>query len=256
MSRNNLRTSNLQKPPQQQMRTPQPSIKSSQMFSQQQQQQQGKFTVPQQQMQQQQMPRQQMRPNYQQEYQEEIVDKENSGNFTKMTVAQAITLITLRLGSIETKLMGTEQNVTESSPDIADRLDTLESKLNLSTSVDYKQQIDQLTKSIIQSKNVSNSIMKDNKDMKTQINSLKKEILEMKQLIEIVKNTAQSNENKIFQLLNTDILDNDDEDEINIELNDELNKVAVDENIDSSQSVDSVENTNTDISGTTIEEFA
>jgi hypothetical protein len=126
-----------------------------------------------------------------------------------MTIAQAITLITLRLGSVETKLMNSDfgSNVNnhideETLVNVSNRLDSLESKINLSSSSDYKQQIDHLTQAIIQSKNFSNTLMKENKELKTQFTNLKKEMTDVKQLIENVKNIAMSNENKIFQMLN------------------------------------------------------
>jgi hypothetical protein len=221
---------------QKQMRSPQPSIKSSQMFSQQQQQQQSKVKSTQQpQYQQQQHPQQQYPRNHsqsyqldQQDYQEDVNGKKN---FTKITIAQAITLITLRLGSLETKLMGVDTDSNELSnasdgTNILERLDALENKFNTSMTADYKQQIDQLMQSIIQQKNLSNSIAKDNKDIKTQLNSLKKEIIEMNQLIETIRNMSISNESKIFELLNTDV----QYDEL-VESNDTINCENIDFNL-------------------------
>jgi hypothetical protein len=202
---------------QQQQRLPQPSIKSSHAFApqpssnlNQYQQMNAKKQLQQQQLQQ---PQQYQQPgqlkNYQPEYQEEYNEKEQLGNITKMTVAQAITLITLRLGSIETKLQSNDvlfsgENInSESLVNISDRLDVLETKMNLSSSTDYKQQIDHLTQAIIQSKNLSNSLVKENKELKIQLTTLKKEMIDCKELIEMIRNMTISNENKIFQMLNT-----------------------------------------------------
>jgi hypothetical protein len=188
-----------------QQRAPQPSIKSSQVFAPQpsqnltqQQQLNAKKQLQQQQLQ------QQMKPSYQPEYQEEYGDKETGGNITKMTVAQAITLITLRLGSIETKLMNNDLSYSggENLSVFSDRLDALETKINLSTNVDYKQQIDHLTQAIIQSKNLSTTIVKENKELKSQLALLKKELSDSKELIEMVRKMAVSNETKILQMLN------------------------------------------------------
>ena len=190
---------------QQQQRTPQPSIKSSQVFAPQPTREQTQY----QQMNAKKQLQQQQMKNYQQDYNEEYSEKQNVTGITKMTIAQAITLITLRLGSVETKLMNSDfgSNVNnhideETLVNVSNRLDSLESKINLSSSSDYKQQIDHLTQAIIQSKNFSNTLMKENKELKTQFTNLKKEMTDVKQLIENVKNIAMSNENKIFQMLN------------------------------------------------------
>lgn len=186
----------------QQQRTPQPSIKSSQIFSSQSTREQTQY----QQMNSKKQSQQQMKN--QQEHNDDYSEKEPAGGMSKMTVAQAITLITLRLGSVETKLMNGEfssntNNIDEETlVNVSNRLDSLESKINLSSSTDYKQQIDHLTQAIIQSKNFSTSLMKENKELKTQLANLKKEMTDVKELIENIKNIAVSNENKIFQLLN------------------------------------------------------
>lgn len=205
---------------QQQQRLPQPSIKSSQAFApqpspnlNQYQHMNSKKQLQQQQLQQQQQHQQhqqqyqQSSKNYQSEYPEEYNEKEPVGNITKMTIAQAITLITLRLGSIETKLnnniLFSGENINnESLVNVSNRLDILETKLNLASSTDYKQQIDSLTQAIIQSKNVSNTLVKENKELKTQFAILKKEMVDSKELIEIIRNMTISNETKIFQMLN------------------------------------------------------
>ena len=83
---------------QQQQRTPQPSIRSSQAFAPQPTREQTQY---------QQMNAKKQLQQQQKDYQEEN-DKLSQGGTTKITVAQAITLITLRLGSIETKLMNND----------------------------------------------------------------------------------------------------------------------------------------------------
>lgn len=228
MNRRTMSTTGRQ---QTQQRGPQPSIKSSQAFAPQQtqnlnqhQQLNAKKQLQQQQLQQQQ---QQMK-NYQQEYPEEYNEKEHVGNITKMTVAQAITLITLRLGSIETKLMnndisylGGENLNNESLTNISSRLDVLETKVNLASSTDYKQQIDHLTQAIIQSKNLSNTLVKENKELKMQLATLKKEMNDSKELIEMIRNIAVSNENKILEMLNISS-DLQMEEQLNVKLDNEI----------------------------------
>jgi len=186
---------------QQQQRTPQPSIRSSQAFAPQPTREQTQY---------QQMNAKKQLQQQQKDYQEEN-DKLSQGGTTKITVAQAITLITLRLGSIETKLMNgefgsvsnTNENIdSETLINVSNRLDALESKINSSSSSDYKQQIDSLTQALIQSKNISNTLMKEDKDLKAQMTNFKKEMTDIKELIENVKNLATSNESKIYQMLN------------------------------------------------------
>lgn len=89
---------------QQQQRTPQPSIKSSQVFAPQPTREQTQY----QQMNSKKQLQQQQMKNYQQDYNEEYSEKQNVTGITKMTIAQAITLITLRLGSVETKLINSD----------------------------------------------------------------------------------------------------------------------------------------------------
>ena len=198
---------------QQQQRTPQPSIRSSQAFApqptrEQTQYQQMNSKI---QLQQQQLQQQQQTRNYQSEYKEVNEREQQVGNTTKITILQAITLITLRLGSIETKIMngefGLRNNVDnnideETLSNVSNRLDALETKINLSSSTDNKQQIEHLTQALIQHKNISNTLMKENKDLKTQMTNFKKEMSDIKELIESVKNISTSNENKILQMLN------------------------------------------------------
>ena len=227
---------------QSQQRAPQPSIKSSHAFApqptqnlNQHQQMNAKKQMQQQQMQQQQMQQQQMQQqqlqmkNYQNEYPEEYNEKEHIANITKMTVAQAITLITLRLGSIETKLMnndvsymgmGSENSNSDTLSVFSNRLDALETKLNLASSTDYKQQFEHLTQALIQSKNLSNVLVKENKELKMQLTNLKKEMSDSKELIEMIRITAANNENKILQMLNvTNDIQMDEQIEIDGDLN-------------------------------------
>lgn len=187
-------------PPQQQtqQRMPQPSIKSSQVFS----TQQGQYQQP-----------QQMDPRRQSSRGNQYSNSNDYGventSTPKMSLAQAITLITLRLGSVETKLMNGEIGSSVNSIDgesleqFNERLNLLEEKLNSSSTNNYKQQIDQLAEAIIQSKHLSNSLAKDNKELKTELANLKKQFADIKNVVSEIDQLAKNNENKIFQMLNS-----------------------------------------------------
>ena len=188
------RTATRQMPPptptqQQQQRIPQPSIKSSQVFSPQQRQYQ-----------------QQMKGNQYSNSTDYGVENTSS---PKMSLAQAITLITLRLGSVETKIMNGEigssvnLNRGENLQQFNERIDSLEEKINASLTNNYKHQIDQLAEAIIQSKHLSNSLLKENKELKNEWLTLKKQISDIKNSILETEQLAKNNENKIFQMLNS-----------------------------------------------------
>lgn len=175
----------IQQPPQQQMqpppqqRGPQSSINSAQMFA---SQSQG------------QMQSQQGRSN------------DDISGISKMTIPQAITLITLRLGQVETKLgqilktqmeHGIDQAIGEyGNPEdgfgsnkamdgelmhsIIQRLDLLESRsssdaTDASVSV-LKQQMDTVKGAMTQTKVAVNSLIKDAKSSKTTIDALTKTV--------------------------------------------------------------------------------
>lgn len=216
---------------QQPQRMPQPSIKSSQVFSQQQPQRQ----------QQRQNLSQQTQRHYQTQQQDYFDDnsseKEGMSGPTKMTITQAITLITLRLGSIETKLMNMNSQNYGSSMDnsfsdngLIERLEQLENKINLNTNINtndnlnYKQQIDSLTQTLIQFKKSTNLIINENKEIKNQLTNYKLEIEELKKTLENVKQMAISNETKIIQMLSNDLSNDDENDAFDNNLeNNELN---------------------------------
>ena len=182
-------------PPQSQQRMPQPSIKSSQVFS----AHQGQY-----QQTQQMDPRKQQYRGNQNDY-----SVENTSS-SKMSLAQAITLITLRLGSLETKIMNGEigQSINsidgESLGQFDERINSLEEKLNSLSTNNYKQQIDQLAETIIQSKHLLNSLAKDNKELRTELFSLKKQFSNIKNTVLEIEQLARSNENKIFQMFKFD----------------------------------------------------
>ena len=218
-------------------RGPQPSINSSQMFSQQPQQQQ-------QQQQQQVRPgtsgrlagqhAQQMQQQQQQQQQMQDPQQPAAGiaGISKMTLAQAITLITLRLGKVETQLheighqqmdmgmsMGMNNNglMDENGENmvlvdkglidsIMSRLESLE-KRSPSTGTSspdvalLKQQFDGIKMSFAQSTKVSVTLTKEQKEHKQQIDALKSELSETKELLNALQTLTMDNSQKIFAIM-------------------------------------------------------
>ena len=219
-------------PPKQQqppMRNPQPSIKSAQVFTQQQQGMQRQQQGMQRQQQPNNMPPPKLNKN---DYYEETSGREATGTGTgKITVAQAITLITLRLGSVENKLASANVGQDQS---IVERLEQLEERSATSSSPsneNYNQQLDALTQALIQNKNTTSSVIKENKELKTQITNLKKELEELKKTVDNVQQIAIRNESKIFQLL-LDDSNQIDVDGQNVEyLDDENSSFAVGDDV-------------------------
>ena len=187
-------------------RGPQPSINSSQMFA-----NQGK-----------QMPGVKQQQSSQQQQQQ---TKEGLSSVSKMTIPQAITLITLRLGSVESKIMNLQEsgslglgnnmqmegqenmvlidkNVIQS---ITSRLESLEKRSSASSgSVSgsevnlLKQQVETVKQAVIKSNSVTANLAKDNKDLKTQVEYLKNELIETKELLHALQNLTMDNSNKIL----------------------------------------------------------
>ena len=204
-------------------RGPQPSINSAQMFANQAKPGQGP-NIPNGRLAGQQAAMQQKQMQ-QDSYQSQQAQKaEGIAGVSKMTIAQAITLITLRLGAVESKLMVLEheppsqgisydgqnnmvlidKHVIES---IINRLESLEKRSSTPVSASasasgpemtlLKQQFEILKQSLLQTKGSS---LKDNKDMKTQVENLKKEIDDTKELVNVLQNLTMNNSQKIFEL--------------------------------------------------------
>ena len=179
-------------------RNPQPSINSAQLFANQarpgsgphipigrlagQQQQQ------QQQRQQQQPPRQPPGQTYGQTQSQETLNA-----VTKMTIPQAITLITLRLGALESKLLqmdgleggrGLEPEFLQS---ILSRLDNLENAPQPQPQLQpqpqpqqSQQQVDLIKQSLLQTKTATINLTKDVLAHKTQMENLRNEMEDLK----------------------------------------------------------------------------
>uniref|UniRef100_A0A6C0IR48 Uncharacterized protein n=1 Tax=viral metagenome TaxID=1070528 RepID=A0A6C0IR48_9ZZZZ len=134
-------------------------------------------------------------------------EKDGVQGISKMTIAQAVTLITLRLGVVESKLIeidhatsSTNMNISTDSNlvqidknvlnTIMNRLEALEKRNTTgsgsSISPDItllKQQMDTIKPVIVQTKNATVSLLKDNKDLKILSENLKQEVYILKDTI-------------------------------------------------------------------------
>lgn len=140
---------------------------------------------------------------------EQSQDHTGLGSISKMTIAQAITLITLRLGKVETQLFNgvssggmmeasgddnvlVDKNVIQS---LINRIDALEKKPTSGSSNQdiavLKQQFETIKPIVIQSKNTSASL-------KQQMDTLKVEFNETKELVTALQNLTMDNSNKIM----------------------------------------------------------
>jgi hypothetical protein len=201
-------------PTEQSRPAPQPSINSAQMFSNQQQQQQ-----------------QQMKPKA-------IDKKEGLSSVSKMTIPQAITLITLRLGAIESKMMnGTESHGlgletidgvnTEIIQTILSRLDALERNPVSTSSSELtllKQQFETIKQSTIQMKTHVANLIKENASLKTQIVNIKKDLEDKGELLNALNTITMENSQKIMEFSLPITTDTDTDNNMNNELNDFINE--------------------------------
>jgi hypothetical protein len=189
-------------------RTPQPSINSAQLFANQSRGGPGPNIPPGR------LAAQQLQQQQQQQQQQSI------SSVSKMTLAQAITLITLRLGAVETKLLNLDPNAAMSmGPEghenmilvdnevilsITSRLDNLEKNPvsnSLSNGVEsglLKQQIDIIKQAVNQTKLSASTLTKENKELKNQIESLKKELESTKEVLVLLQNITMENSQKLM----------------------------------------------------------
>jgi hypothetical protein len=174
------------------------------------------------------------------------------GGINKMTIPQAITLITLRLGKVETQLLNgpsfnhdgrddedddhilVDKNVIQS---LISRIDALERKpsttsgLNANTSQDIallKQQFETIKPIVVQSKNAS-TILKQHLDQ------VKTELSETKELVAVLQNLTMDNSTKIMafnSVFNTDNNDTTDNNDNNMFFGGELDQEDLDHDLD------------------------
>jgi hypothetical protein len=134
-------------------------------------------------------------------------EKEGVQGISKMTIAQAVTLITLRLGAVESKLIEMEHSVLTNGNNnfnsdgntvqidknvlntIMNRLEALEKRNPSGTNNSspditlLKQQIDTIKPVIVQTKNATVSLLKDNKDLKVLSDNLKQEVQTLRETV-------------------------------------------------------------------------
>jgi hypothetical protein len=226
-----------------QQRGPQPSINSSQHFSQ--PSNTGKLAG------------QQAALAQKQQMQQQGQGQGQGGldSITKMTVPQAITLITLRLGKLETNMFHQQYVNSESGSShiddsviesIMDRLDVIEKRepttgttvtttANNSDIILLKQQFEALKPVLTQLKSASTSVAKENKSLKQQIELLKSELDETKELVITLQNITMDNSQKIMsfaftndeQLFSTEIVDDEEVELEDAEVEVEVEAIAV-----------------------------
>lgn len=203
-------------------RGPQPSINSAQMFANQARPGQGP-SMPTGRLAGQQV-EQQQKQQQQQQQQKQQSTTDGLSSVSKMTIAQAITLITLRLGNIESKMINLA-NLQETQPQsqsvaidgqemvlidtsvlqsITSRLESLEKRYaSVSSGPEMnllKQQFETVKQTLIQTKSSTVQVVKDNKDLKTQVENLKQDLLDNRHLLNEIQKLAMSNSNKILEI--------------------------------------------------------
>lgn len=144
------------------------------------------------------------------------------GSINKMTIAQAITLITLRLGKLETQLhelaieapmmnsyqvaggsdnmVLLDKSVIES---INSRLESLEKRSSNSSGPELsllKQQVEGLKPVVSQNKAALAAIIKDLTNLKTNVTNLTSDFNDSKELVSALQNLTMDNSQKILDL--------------------------------------------------------
>jgi len=213
-------------PPEPQVRSgPQPSINSAQMFANQARPGPGPNLPPGR------LAAQHMNIQQEQMYNQ---GPPNGGvaSINKMTIPQAITLVTLRLGALESKMMNLEAHLPQilASGDningmdfaengiiqsLMERVDNIEKSLenddnnqsdnsiasiNPTELIAIKNQLETIKQSIIQFKGISATLANDNKGLKSQIEKLRQELGEYKQLLNVIQTTSLEHNQKILEL--------------------------------------------------------
>jgi hypothetical protein len=169
-------------------KTPQPSINSAQMFAGQ-------------------TPGRLQQAGIQQKQEQ----PEKLSNVSKMTIPQAITLITLRLGALESKSLnmpemhGINSNSSDSEmiQSVMLRLESLEKRSGTGITPELnllKQQFEIMKQSVVQTKGSSTTLIKENVSLKSQIENLRKELVETKELLTTLQNLTIHNSQQILDL--------------------------------------------------------
>ena len=132
-----------------------------------------------------------------QQQQQNMNNNSNTVSTSKMTVPQAITLITLRLGKLENQMqnleglslseLGTEPGSTGTQDNtiitsLLDRVNALEQKSG--ETLTLKQQVDVLKTALVATKNATTISSKEIKELKPLLEQLQQEIVTLKQQME------------------------------------------------------------------------
>jgi hypothetical protein len=201
-------------PESQQVRGPNTSINSSQVFSGQQQLRPGttgRIAGQQAALQQQQ---------FQQQQQQSNLKQDNSQQGSKMTLPQAITLITLRLGRLETQVsqLDTNNSLVNENGEVVDsqlidsileRLDFLEQEKqnNVNTNNhDIKQQLEVLKSTINTVRNSCAVNSREINTFKNELDILKTDLSNTKFIVEELQASSNFSENVDNEEVNNDIL--------------------------------------------------
>lgn len=202
-----------------QSRTPQPSINSAQAFAAQSKSGAGPKIPPGR------LSAQQLSSNNQVVNDDQSVSSQGVQGISKMTVAQAITLITLRLGKLETSFNqimmegipssssyqmdgGANENMVLVDRSVIDsmnsRLESLEKRTTMPAGgrdLDIlKQQFEPLKVTVAQNKTAIGALIRDHKDIKTQVASMNTELTETKELAGALRDLVMDNSQKITEL--------------------------------------------------------
>lgn len=190
------------------------------------------------------------------------------GSINKMTIAQAITLITLRLGKVETQLINgpTSSGLEDDDHVLVDktlihslisRIDALEKRPQGSASANsgssanqdimlLKQQFETIKPIVIQSKNSL-------PPLKQQVDALKTDLNETKELLTALQNLTMDNSNKILafnSVFNNDstFLDDNLENDVEQDFQQDFDTVENDTSLDTDLN-------STEIMGTNLKEL-
>jgi hypothetical protein len=252
-------------------RGPQPSINSSQMFAAGQQQQRmgpgsgqvsGRLAGQNAALAQKQM-MDQMKQSQQQSQQQQ--QSAGLSNINKMTLPQAITLITLRLGKVETQLFNSLDSGSNSGftgdddhilvdksviQSLISRIDALEKKSSTGVTAGsgsgasfnqdialLKQQFETIKPIVVQSKTANNAL-------KQQIESLKTELVETKELVIVLQNLTMDNSNKILAFNSIYGMNDSSEQELEQELEQEEEELLEEELLKNFEASEEIVGTN------------
>lgn len=193
------------------VRGPQPSINSAQMFANQSRPGNGP-NIPSGRLAGQHVAQQMTQQ--QQQYHDSKSDKLSTVN--KMTIPQAITLITLRLGVLEKKMLeegdhstlytdGSNSGIDSSLlQEFVSRLDALEKRndtQNSSTEFNLlKKEFDTVKQTLVQNKTINTTIVKETTSLKTQMENIKNDLKDIKELLTSLQNQSVEHSQKILEL--------------------------------------------------------